>query len=100
MAVKPRMIAWILTNFRRLFEAVIFPSLMSIHAAYELPVTCFRTGLVRHGADLKAHVVNTASQYNLPPNKVNLKNVSARERLGITFDDPLVQRNIDLDMAV
>ncbi|WP_433923861.1 IS110 family transposase [Vreelandella sp. 21] len=59
-----------------------------------------RTGLVRHGADLKAHVVNTTSQYNLPPNKVNLKNVSAREQLGRTFDDPLVQRNIDLDIAV
>jgi len=59
-----------------------------------------RTGLVRHGADLKAHVANTTSQYNLPPNKVNLKNVSAREQLGKTFDDPVVQRNIDLDMAV
>ncbi|WP_114418941.1 IS110 family transposase [Marinospirillum perlucidum] len=59
-----------------------------------------RTNLVRHGADLKAHVVNTTSQYNLPPNKVNLKNVSAREQLGRTFGDPVVQRNIDLDMAV
>lgn len=59
-----------------------------------------RTNLVRHGADLKAHVVNTTSQYNLPPNKVNLKNVSSREQLKRTFDDPVVQRNIDLDMAV
>lgn len=59
-----------------------------------------RTNLVRHGADLKAHVVNTTSQYNLPPNKVNLKNVSSREQLKKTFDDPMVQRNIDLDMAV
>jgi len=59
-----------------------------------------RTNLVRHGADLKAHVVNTTSQYNLPPNKVNLKNVCAREQLSKTFNDPLVQRNIDLDIAV
>ena len=59
-----------------------------------------RTNLVRHGADLKAHVANTTSQYNLPPNKVNLKNVNSREQLKRTFDDPIVQRNIDLDMAV
>ncbi|WP_303287046.1 hypothetical protein [Marinobacter sp. SS8-8] len=26
--------------------------------------------IVQHGAMLKAHVVNTTSQYNLPPNKV------------------------------
>lgn len=59
-----------------------------------------RTRLVRHGADLKAHVVNTTSQYNLPPNRVNLKNVSAREQLRATFEQPEVQRNIDLDMAI
>lgn len=59
-----------------------------------------RTNLVRHGANLKAHVANTTSQYNLPPNKVNLKNVSAREQLRHTFDDPGVQHMIDLDMAV
>lgn len=59
-----------------------------------------RTHLVRHGANLKAHVANTTSQYNLPPNKVNLKNVSAREPLRHTFDDKSVQQMIDLDMAV
>jgi len=59
-----------------------------------------RTRLVRHGADLKAHVANTTSQYNLPPNRVNLKNVSAREQLQHTFDDTVVQRNIDLDLVV
>ncbi|MGX5172435.1 IS110 family transposase [Aliikangiella sp. IMCC44653] len=59
-----------------------------------------RMKIVRHGAHLKAHVVNTTSQYNLPPNKVNLKNISAREKLMSTFDNPVVQRNIDLDMAV
>ena len=30
-----------------------------------------RIKIVRHGADLKAHMVNTTSQYNLPPNKLN-----------------------------
>jgi len=59
-----------------------------------------RTGIVRHGAELKAHVVNTTSQYNLPPNKVNLKNIGAREQIRTTFDDLVTQRNIDLDMAV
>ncbi len=59
-----------------------------------------RTKIVRHGADLKAHVVNTTSQYNLPPNNVNLKNVCAREQLKTTFPDASVQRNIDLDMAI
>jgi len=59
-----------------------------------------RTKIVRHGAYLKAHVSNTTSQYNLPNHKVNLKNVSAREQVKVAFPDPVVQRNIDLDMAV
>ncbi len=59
-----------------------------------------RTKIVRHGATLKAHVSNTTSQYNLPPNNVNLKNVCAREQLKSAFPDPVVQRTIDLDMAI
>ena len=59
-----------------------------------------RMKLVRHGANMKAHVANTTSQYNLPPNKVNLKNVFAREQLRSTFSDPVVQRNIDFDMSI
>jgi len=59
-----------------------------------------RTKIVQHGADLKAHVVNTTSQYNLPPNKVNLKNISAREQLKSTFPDVSVQKNINLDMVI
>lgn len=59
-----------------------------------------RIKIVRHGANLKAHVANTTSQYNLPPNTVNLKNACAREKLKSTFPDPAVQRNIDLDMAL
>jgi len=59
-----------------------------------------RTRIVRHGGDLKAHVVNTMSQYNLPPNKVNLKNVSARDQLKSSFSDLSVQKNINLDMVI
>ncbi len=59
-----------------------------------------RMKIVRHGANLKAHVANTTSQYNLPPNKVNLKNINAREQLKSTFSDSVVQRNIDLDMTI
>lgn len=59
-----------------------------------------RMKIVRHGADLKAHVANTTSQYNLPPNKVNLKNLNAREQLRNTFPEPSVQKNIDLDMTI
>lgn len=59
-----------------------------------------RMKIVRQGADLKAHVVNTTSQYNLPPNKVNLKDVSAREQLKSTFSDRSVQKNIDLDIVI
>ena len=59
-----------------------------------------RIKIVRHGAHLKAHVSNTTSQYNLPPNKVNLKNVCAREQVKSMFPDPVVQRNVDLDMAI
>ncbi len=59
-----------------------------------------RMKIVRHGADLKAHVANTTSQYNLPPNKVNLKNKVAREHIRSAFPDPVVQRNMDLNMAL
>jgi transposase len=59
-----------------------------------------RMKIVRHGAHLKAHVANTTSQYNLPPNKVNLKNICAREQIRTTFSDHVVQRNVDLDMAI
>jgi len=59
-----------------------------------------RMKIVRHGVDLKAHVANTTSQYNLPPNKVNLKNKSAREHIRSAFPDPVVQRNMDLNMTI
>jgi len=59
-----------------------------------------RTHVVRHGADLKAHVVNTDSQYNLPSQSLNLKNISDRESLKHHYDDPIIQRTIELDMVL
>lgn len=59
-----------------------------------------RMKIVRHGADLKAHIVNTTSQYNLPVNKVNLKNTPAREHLKSIFPEPSVQKNINLDLDI
>ena len=59
-----------------------------------------RTRIVQHGAMLKAHVVNTVSQYNLPPSKANLNNPGGRSQLTSAFNDPDVQRNVDLDLAI
>tara|TARA_B100000700_G_scaffold32072_1_gene30638 strand:+ start:4004 stop:4969 length:966 start_codon:yes stop_codon:yes gene_type:complete len=59
-----------------------------------------RTRIVRHGADLKAHVSNTFSQYNLPAHYLNLRYPYAREKLRGTFSDLSAQRNIDLDLNI
>jgi transposase len=59
-----------------------------------------RTKIVRHGADLKAHIVNTTSQYNLPAYKSNLKDKEACLDSKATFPDISAQRNIDLDMVI
>ena len=59
-----------------------------------------RTKIVRHGAQLKAHVVNTTSQYNLPYNKLNFNHANARDQIRQTFSDPVVQRNMDFDMTL
>ena len=59
-----------------------------------------RMKIVQHGADLKAHLVNTTSQYNLPANKVNLKNTQEREQFKLTFQDTSVRKNMDLDMVI
>lgn len=59
-----------------------------------------RQKMMRVGANLKAHVANTTSQYNLPANGVNLKNVSAREQVRQAFTDPVVQQNINMDLAM
>jgi transposase len=59
-----------------------------------------RTKMVKQGGSLKAHTTNTTSQYNLPSIKVNLKNKEAREHVRSAFPDPIVQRNMDLNMAL
>ncbi|KGJ96026.1 IS110 family transposase, partial [Thalassotalea sp. ND16A] len=59
-----------------------------------------RTNLVRHGAQLKAHVINTNSQYNMPALNVNMKNICDRETLRRHFSDSVVQRNVDFDLAL
>jgi len=58
-----------------------------------------RTRIVRHGAMLKAHPVNTLGQYNLPPSKATLNNPGGRSQLTAACSDPEAQRNIDLDLA-
>lgn len=59
-----------------------------------------RIRIMRHGAQLKAHISNTTSQYNLPAHNSNLKNMCARENMRSFFPDHVVQRNIDLDLAI
>ena len=58
-----------------------------------------RTRLVRYSGELKAHVKNTASQYNLTDlNRANLRTEKARASVRTLFPDPMVQTNIDLDL--
>jgi len=57
-----------------------------------------RMHIVRHGAQLKAHIKNTGSQYNHPPNSLNLRYLSAREKMRRRFADASVQATIDLDL--
>ena len=57
-----------------------------------------RMHITRHGAQLKAHIKNTGSQYNHPPNALNLRYPAARELMRDKFEDPAVQTSIDLDL--
>ncbi len=59
-----------------------------------------RTSLVRHGAQLKAHVVNTNSQYNYPALELHMKNPSVREAFRHRFEDEVVQRNVNFDLTI
>ncbi len=59
-----------------------------------------RTRIVRHGADLKAHVSNTLSQYNKPAHSLNLRYPAAREQMRNQFEDDSTQRNVDLDLNI
>ena len=57
-----------------------------------------RMHIVRHGAQLKAHAKNTTSQYNLPPNALNLRYPCARDKMRDRFADAFVQMSVDLDL--
>lgn len=58
-----------------------------------------RTRLVRYSGELKAHVKNTASQYNLADlNRSNLRTEKGRESVRTLFPDPIVKANMDLDL--
>ncbi|RQW06633.1 IS110 family transposase [candidate division KSB1 bacterium] len=57
-----------------------------------------RMRLMRQRAELIAHIHNTISQYNLPPNTDNLRYEKHREPLRQLFADASVQRSIDLDL--
>ncbi len=57
-----------------------------------------RMPLMRQRAELLAHIHNTLSQYNLPPQTKNLRYAQNHLPLRSVFPDPGVQRSIDLDL--
>src|SRR5262245_27337145 len=61
-----------------------------------------RTFFVRQRAQLLAHLVNTNSQYNLPPLSQKLCYAANRERIKLTtrFRDPSVQKSVAADLAL
>jgi transposase len=61
-----------------------------------------RTHLVRRRAEALAHLVNTNSQYNLPPLTKKLSYAANRAELDLPsrFDDPSVRCNVEVDLAL
>jgi transposase len=61
-----------------------------------------RTFLVRQRSHLLAHLVNTNSQYNLPPLSQKLCYARNREDLDLPsrFADPSVRKNVEADLAL
>jgi len=57
-----------------------------------------REHLMRKRAELLAHIKNTNSQYNLPALAINLRYVQNRAKVKDRFDDPCVQRSINMDL--
>lgn len=57
-----------------------------------------REHLMRKRAELLAHIKNTNSQYNLPAINLNLRYVQNRAKIKDRFDDPSVQRSMDMDL--
>jgi hypothetical protein len=59
-----------------------------------------RTHLMRKRAELLAHVQNTNAQYNLPEIGKNIAYKANREGVAERFDDPAVQKTIEVDLAL
>jgi hypothetical protein len=61
-----------------------------------------RTFLVRKRAELLAHLVNTNSQYNLPPFAKKLSYATNRQELDVAarFPDPSVRHSAEADLAL
>jgi transposase len=61
-----------------------------------------RTYLVRRRAECLAHLVNTNSQYNLPPLAKKLTYAANRQELDLParFADPSARRNVEVDLAL
>lgn len=61
-----------------------------------------RTYLVRRRAEALAHLVNTNSQYNLPPLAKKLTYAANRAELDLPgrFTDPSVKKNVAVDLAL
>src|SRR5215468_10504677 len=61
-----------------------------------------RTFLVRQRAHLLAHIVNTNSQYNLPPLAKKLSYAANRAELDVAarFADPSVRKAVEADLAL
>ena len=59
-----------------------------------------RLKLVRQRAERLTHIRQTNAQYNLPALGKDLKSKPQREGMIERFDDPAVQKNIEVDMAL
>jgi len=59
-----------------------------------------RTHLMRKRAELLAHVQHTNSQYNLPEIGKKIAYKTNRDGVAERFDDPAVQKTIEVDLAL
>jgi len=59
-----------------------------------------RMYLMHHRAEALAHIVNTASQYNLPPITKKLTYAANRQDVAQQFPDPSVRLNVEADLEL
>jgi transposase len=59
-----------------------------------------RSFFMRKRAELLVHVVNTNSQYNLPPLAAKLTFAANRAGVAESFDDPAVQKSVATDLTL